>query len=84
MKFSPLSATESIESTTVSHSEDLLTVVLAPGTAVGIVPGSFLDDVEEGVGVGLVDRDGDGVRLVLNDPMSVKLLQVKNKTNTED
>lgn len=41
--------------------EDLRAVALTPATAISIVPDGLLHDVEERVGVSLVDLDLDGV-----------------------
>jgi hypothetical protein len=44
-----------------AHGESQDAVLLGPLGAVGVVPAALLHDVEEGVGVGLVDADLDGV-----------------------
>ena len=45
-----------------AHSEDLLIVGFCPSAAISIVPDRLFDDLEPGVGFGLVDAGGDGVR----------------------
>jgi hypothetical protein len=42
-----------------AHGEDLLVAAFGPGATVGVVPDSLLDDLEPGVGLGLVDAGGD-------------------------
>jgi hypothetical protein len=48
--------------TAAAHGEDLLVVEFSPGATVGVVPDCLFDDLEPGVGVGLVDAASDGVR----------------------
>lgn len=45
-----------------THSEHLGTVRLGPGSTVGKLPNGLLNNVEKGVGVGLVDTGLDSVR----------------------
>jgi len=47
---------------TATHGQQEDAILLRPGSAVGKVPNTLLDDLEEGVGVGLIDADFDGVR----------------------
>ena len=46
---------------TAIHGEHLLSIQLIPSFTIGIVPNGFLYDVEVGIGVGLVDAEGDFV-----------------------
>jgi hypothetical protein len=48
--------------TAAAHGEDLLVVEFSPGATVGVVPDCLFDDLEPGVGVGLVDAASDSVR----------------------
>lgn len=48
--------------TATAHGEGKGSIRLRPCTTVGIVPNTLLDDLEECVGVALVDMDSDGVR----------------------
>ena len=48
-------------STAATHGENVFVVHFGPGAAVGIVPASLLDEFEEGIGVGLIDADGNVV-----------------------
>lgn len=48
--------------TAAAHGEGEDSILLRPCTAVGIVPNALLNDLEECVGVALVDMDLDGVR----------------------
>jgi hypothetical protein len=45
-----------------AHGEVLLAVDDGPGAAISVVPDGLFDDLEIGVGVGLVDAGSDGVR----------------------
>jgi len=47
--------------TAAAHGEDLLSVDVGPAATVTEVPDRLFDDLEPGVGVGLVDTAGDGV-----------------------
>jgi len=53
--------TKSAGCSTATHGEHLLAVHFGPSSSIGIVPDGLLNDLEEGVGVGLVDADGNFV-----------------------
>ena len=55
------SEAEGAGGTAATHRQDVGAVFFGPGAAVGKVPDGLLDDGEKGVGVGLVDADGDRV-----------------------
>ena len=54
--------TEHARGAAASHGELEDAVRLGPGGSIGVVPAALLDDLEEGVGVALVDTDFDAVR----------------------
>ena len=69
-------------STTATHGKNVLIIHFGPGAAISIVEAGLLDDFEEGIGVGLVDADGDVVTHSVESPVmsTDSLIKVMEQT----